>query len=471
MTASHRPSGRSPGPKGSKQKHGEAVPGAAARLEHACPGLSARIAAAAILGDVLVRNHALDECFAAASPISRLGGLEARDVALARSIVTAALRRLGTIRSALAGLLEKGLPRQVPELEATLVAAAAQLLFLNVRDHAAVDLAVRATRLEPRTAPYAALVNALLRNLIRARERILAESDPLMHDTPAWLAARWRSTYGEETARAIASAHRLEPTLDLTVLADTEAWAEKLDAHILPTGSLRLITHAKVDALPGYAEGAWFVQDAAAALPARFLRAGPGMKIADLCAAPGGKTAQLAAAGAAVTAVDRSAERLKTLAANLARLNLHADVMVADAATLQTAPFDAVLLDAPCLATGTIRRHPDIAWNKRPRDLEALVAVQARLLDRAAGLVKPGGMIVYCTCSLEPEENELQIDALMRHVPDLIRVPIKASEAGGLTELVNGRGELRTLPSHLPASEPRLAGLDGFFAARLQRVR
>lgn len=434
-----------------------------------CPGLAARVAAAAILNDIVARYHPLDECFSGTAILSRLGGLDSRDIALTRSIVTVALRRLGTIRAALAGLMDKGIPRQAAHLEWNLIAAAAQILFLDVPDHAAVDLAVRAARLEAKNAPYASLVNGVLRNLIREREKILRESDPLDHDTPAWLAARWKTTYGEATAHAIAAAHRQEPTLDLTVLSDPLAWAERLGAIVLPTGSLRLTTHTPVTELMGFADGSWFVQDAAAALPAKLLRAGPGTRVADFCAAPGGKAAQLAAAGAEVTAIDRSAERLKRLTANFARLNLHADVIVADIANLKAPSFDAILLDAPCLATGTIRRHPDIAWIKKPRDIAALTALQARLLDKAVELVKPGGLIVYCTCSLEPEENEMQIAALLRREAGIVRVPITPDEVGGLPEILNENGELRTLPLHLPAAEPRLSGLDGFFAARLLR--
>jgi 16S rRNA (cytosine967-C5)-methyltransferase len=237
----------------------------------------------------------------------------------------------------------------------------------------------------------------------------------------------------------------------------------------LPTGSLRLATHLPVAELAGYAEGEWWVQNAAAALPARLLQVGPGQRVADFCAAPGGKAAQLAAAGGEVIAIDRSAERLKGLAANFERLRLHADVIVADIATLKAAPFDAVLVDAPCLATGTIRRHPDIAWIKKPGDIAALVQAQSRMLDKAVELVKPGGAIVYCTCSIEPEEGELQIAALLRRNPDVARSLIRAAEVGGLAEIVNENGELRTLPSHLPAAEPRFSGLDGFFAARLVR--
>jgi len=412
---------------------GQAPSSLTARLQaDDCSGLAARVAAAVILSDVIARRHPLDESFAPDAALSRIGGLPPCDGALTRSIATVALRRLGTIRSALSKLLERQLPPQAAHLEWTLIAAAAQILFLDVPDYAAVDLAVRATRLEPKTAPFAALVNGVLRNLARARETIIAESDALDHDTPEWLARRWRQNYGEAQARAIASAHRQEPVLDLTVLSSPSHWAGRLGAVVLPTGSLRLRSHAKITELPGFAEGRWLVQDAAAALPARFLRVRTGMRVADFCAAPGGKTAQLAATGAAVVAIDRSAERLKKLAANLARLNLPADIIVADVVNLKAQAFDAILVDAPCLGTGTMRRHPDIAWIKRPHDLAALTTLQARLLDKAAELVKPGGTIVYCTCSLEPEENEMQISAFLRRHPGVTRVPITPPEVGNL---------------------------------------
>ena len=455
---------------GALNRPGQGGSAEAARLEaEHHPGLPARLAAAAILGDIIGKSHSLEECFSPGAIPARLGGLDARDVALARSIVTVALRRLGTIRAALGELLEKGLPRQVAHLEWTLIAAAAQVLFLDVPDHAAVDLAVRATRLESKTAPFAGLINGVLRNLARGREKILAESDPLDLDTPAWLAARWRKTYGDELARAIAAANRDEPTLDLTVKSDAALWAQRLGGIVLPTGSVRLNTHTPIAELGGYADGEWWVQDAAAALPARLLGVGPGVSAADFCAAPGGKAAQLAELGADVTAIDRSAERLKRLAANFQRLKLHADVIVADIVGLKAQPFDAILIDAPCLSTGTIRRHPDIAWTKKPTDIAALVAVQARMLDKAVELVKPGGAIVYCTCSLEPEEGEMQVAALLRRNPDVVRWPIAPAEVGDVAGVINENGELRTLPCHLPAPDPRLSGLDGFFAARLSR--
>jgi 16S rRNA (cytosine967-C5)-methyltransferase len=223
-----------------------------------------------------------------------------------------------------------------------------------------------------------------------------------------------------------------------------------------------------VTELEGFNSGEWWVQDAAAALPARLLNAGPGSRVADLCAAPGGKTAQIAAAGAEVTAVDRSAPRLRRLAENLKRLGLTVKTITADATTLEAEPFDAILLDAPCSATGTIRRHPDVAWLKSGNDITRLTQLQARLLDAAARLLKPGGTLVYSTCSLEPEEGERQIAALLARNPALERSPVTADEVGGHAEFITGLGELRTLPHHLPHAEPRLAGLDGFFAARLR---
>ena len=408
--------------------------------------------------------------FAPDAAPTRLGGLDDRDRALARSMVTVALRRLGTIRLALSQLVEKGLPRNCGMLEWILIAGAAQLLFLDTPDHAAVDLAVRAARLDSKSAPFAHLVNGVLRNLIRRRDDFLAQSDPLDDDTPHWLAARWRRIYGEDRAHAIAAALRDEPTLDLTVKADAAEWAEKLGGRLLPTGSIRLASHAPIPALPGYDEGAWWVQDAAAALPARLLAVKPGQRVLDLCAAPGGKTAQLAAAGARVIALDRSAERLKTLSANLARLQLEAAISVGDAGAYKSEPFDAVLLDAPCSATGTARRSPDVLWTKKPGDLAALAAIQAKILDHAVTLLKPGAALVYCVCSLEPEEGEAQIAALLRRNPDVARDPIDPSAFGLPPEAATRDGELRLFPDFFPHDDPRQRGLDGFFIARLKRL-
>lgn len=438
--------------------------------EPLAPGLAARLAAEQAIAEAIGQGRPLDEFFGASSIAPRLDGLDPRDRALARSIATVAMRRLGTIRKALAARLERGLPKKAGNLEATLIAGAAQLLFMDAADHAAVDLAVRAVKRDPRTQGFAGLANAVLRGIGRDREAILAASDPLNDDVPQWLALRWRKTYGEEAARAIARALREEPSLDVTVKSDAEGWAKRLGGVVLPTGSVRLVTHAPVPELDGFKDGEWWVQDAAAALPARLLGARAGERVADLCAAPGGKTAQLALSGAEVVALDRSAERLKRLTANLERLKLVAEPSVGDAATYEAPAFDAVLLDAPCSATGTIRRHPDVAWTKRAADVASLAQTQARMLARAARLVKSGGRLVYCVCSLEPEEGVAQIEALLRRDPDLRRVPIEPGELGLPPDAITPAGDLRTLPSHMPGQTPRLSGMDGFYAARLARA-
>jgi 16S rRNA (cytosine967-C5)-methyltransferase len=432
----------------------------------ATPGFLARWIASQAIMDALIKGKPFEERFGGENDASSRG-LDMRDRALARSIATVGLRRLGTIRKALLKYLEKGMPKKAGPLEGVLIAAAAQLLFMEASDHAAVDLAVRATRNDPASMPFAGLANAVLRNIARNKSELLESSDALDDDTPVWLAQRWRNRYGEATARAIAAANRLEPTLDLTVKSDASGWATRLGGRALPTGSVRLNTHTAIPELEGYAAGEWWVQDAAAAMPARLAPLSPGDRALDLCAAPGGKAAQFANAGASVVALDRSAERLKRLAGNLARLNLSAELAIADALTYQAAPFDVTLLDAPCSATGTIRRHPDVAWTKRPGDIVSLAKAQSELLDRAVSLTKPGGVLIYCTCSLEPEEGENQIAELLRRNSDLSRIPIEASEIGDLRECISERGDLRTLPCHLAADTPRQSGLDGFFAARL----
>ena len=431
------------------------------------PGLAARRIAADILDGVLRRSVALDEQLSGKGAHPGLASLADRDRALMRRLAATVLRRLGTLRHIVGGFLDKGFPPDAPRIETILLIGAAQILWLDVPDHAAVDLAVRLAQADRRAARYAGLVNAVLRRVAQNREASLIPSTVL--DTPAWLLARWTKTYGRDTARAIAEANGHEPALDLTVKHDAADWAERLHGRVLPTGTVRTLAHGAISLLPGFAEGAWWVQDAAAALPAHLFGDLSGKHVADLCAAPGGKTAQLAFAGARVTAVDRSAARLARLNENLSRLSLKADVVVADALEWQNGPFDAVLLDAPCSSTGTIRRHPDVPWLKGEADIAVLVSLQQRLLDRAVELLKPGGMLVYCVCSLEPEEAEQQIAALLARDPRVTRQPIAAADVFGCDEFVSGDGDLRTLPLQLPDPDPRWGGLDGFYAARLVR--
>jgi 16S rRNA (cytosine967-C5)-methyltransferase len=432
------------------------------------PGLAARRIAADILDGVLRRRIALDEQLSGKAAHPGLATLADRDRALMRRLTATVLRRLGTLRHLLGGFLEKGFPADAPRTETILLIGAAQILWLEVPDHAAVDLSVRLAQADHRAARYAGLVNAVLRRVAQNRATIPAEQ--VTRDTPEWLLKRWTKTYGADIARAIAQANGHEPALDLTVKQDAESWAEHLRGRVLPTGTVRTIAHGAISLLPGFSEGAWWVQDAAASLPARLLGDVRGLEIADLCAAPGGKTAQLAFAGARVTAVDRSAVRLARLRENLTRLSLQAETVTADALEWQPGPFDAVLLDAPCSSTGTIRRHPDVPWLKTEADLAGLTSLQQRLLDRAVDLLKPGASLVYCVCSLEPEEGVNQVAALLARNPNVARKPITAQDLFGHAEFVTADGDLRTLPLHLPDPDPRWGGLDGFYAARLTKT-
>jgi len=434
------------------------------------PGMAARRVAADILDNVLRRGRPLDEQFDDRQSSHGFGLLSERDRALTRNIVATVLRRLGTLRALLAGLLERGPPSDAPRVETALLVGAAQILFLDVPNHAAVDLSVRLAQADRRAGHFAGLVNAVLRRLTQEGAQRCAALDPAMLDTPAWLIERWSRAYGVDTARAIAQANSHEPALDLTVPRDTQDWAARLRGRVLPTGTVRMVPHGPVSLLPGFPEGAWWVQDAAAALPARLFGDVADLRIADVCAAPGGKTAQLATAGARVTAIDRSERRLSRLRENMTRLQLDVEIVVADAAEWQADALDGVLIDAPCSSTGTIRRHPDIAWLKRESDLAGLVDLQRRLLLHAVDLVRPGGIIVFCTCSIEPEEGELLVADVLAREPRLRRRPIIAGEIPGLDGLINAAGELRTLPCHWPDADSRMAGLDGFFAARMTRA-
>ena len=433
-------------------------------------GLASRRIAADILEGVLRRGRSLDDQLDGRGAHQGLASLAERDRALTRRLVATVLRRLGTLRHLVGLYLDRGLPADSPRVETALLVGAAQILWLDVPDHAAVDLSVRLVQADRRAAHYAGLVNAVLRRVAQNGAQQLRSKDTIALDTPDWLMARWQRACGDELARAIAAANGREPALDISVKSDPAHWAGALGGQVLPTGTVRTVVHGPVPRLPGYAEGAWWVQDAAAALPARLLGDVGGKSVADLCAAPGGKTAQLATAGARVTAVDRSAPRLERLKQNLARLGLAADAVAADATEWQSEPFDAVLLDAPCSATGTIRRHPDIPWLKRETDIATLAALQRRLLARAVELTKPGGLIVYCTCSLEPDEGADVVAELLVRDSRLCRRPVVAGEVHGRSEFLTADGDLRTLPCHLPDSNPQMSGLDGFYACRLARL-
>jgi 16S rRNA (cytosine967-C5)-methyltransferase len=444
---------------------------AVAKSLPAIPGLPARKTAARLLAAVVDAKTSLDGLTDNDHGHPQYMELDARDRALVRAILATALRYRVTIEALIQRRLERPLPQNARSLSHILHVAAAQMLFLDIPDSAAVDLAVSHAKSDPRTQRFAALVNGVLRALGRVKARALPAALAASVDAPDWLRDRLVSAYGEDKARAILTMHRLEAPVDFTARGDPSAWAERLGGVVLPTGSIRLERLAgPVGAMPGYDEGAWWVQDAAAALPARLLGDVAGQHVADLCAAPGGKTAQLIAAGARVTALDKSRNRLKRLASNLDRLGMQAEIVEADIAAWQPPVlFDAVLLDAPCSSTGTVRRHPDVPWTKSLADIDKLAKVQRALLDAAVRLVKPGGRIVFSNCSLDPLEGEELHAAFLASSPDIADDPVMPGEIPVADAFITSSGAVRTTPADMQMATPALSGMDGFFAARMRR--
>jgi 16S rRNA (cytosine967-C5)-methyltransferase len=417
-------------------------------------GVSARELALRVLDAALVDREPPEARFAREVEGQ---GLSARDRAFARLLYTTVLRRKAAIDMALSAHLREP-PRQRSAMN-LLRLGAAQLLYLKTAPHAGVGECVELAK-RRRLAPPG-LVNAVLRKLVGAEPPAIAPLEML----PGWLAGRWTRAYGPELAAAMAVAVGETPPLDLSVKDDPLAWAQRLGGRLVGPMTVRLADAGLVEDLSGYAEGAWWVQDLAASLPVRVLRPTSGERVLDLCAAPGGKTAQLLMAGAMVTSVERDAARAERLRANLRRLGLDAApgaaVVVADLLDYAPAePFDAVLLDAPCTATGTIRRHPDIMWIKGPADVVTLSALQQLLLAKAAGFVAPGGRLVYAVCSMEPEEGPEVVQRFLAAHPEFARAPIAEAETGISP---TAEGDLRTHPAMLADQ----GGMDGFYIARL----
>jgi 16S rRNA (cytosine967-C5)-methyltransferase len=424
---------------------------------------TARQVALDLIGAVMRRKRSLDD---AIEDNPAMAELSVRDRAFARLLVATVLRRLGQIDALIADCLNTPLAPRAAIVHDVLRLGIAQLMFLRTPPHAAVATSVDLAHARGFLS-HKGLVNAVLRRLsVEGPDRV-ERQDAARLNTPEWLWRSWCRAYGEGLAHAIATAHLKEAPLDLTLRADDEVWCEKLGATKLPTGSLRRAAGGSITALPGYAEGAWWIQDAAASLPVRLFNGITGRQVVDLCAAPGGKTAQLASAGAHVTAIDRSARRLDRLVTNLNRLGMPVSAVAADALTWRPdEPVDAVLLDAPCTATGAIRRHPDVPHLKQPEDVARLAVVQENLLRAAVEMLRPGGTLVYCTCSLEPEEGSERVEALLRSGAPIERQPLDPGEIAAPSEWVTSAGDLRTLPCHLSEYD----GLDGFYAARLVKT-
>lgn len=427
------------------------------------PASSARLSALSALVHTLEKHKPLDSCW----PQDRyFNSLSPSDRAFAQLLAKTTLRRLGQIDEMLKRFLEHPLPPKAMRIMHALRLGVVQLIWLETPPHAAVHSAVELAK-QLKLEKFSGLVNAVLKRVVKEGRAVIEAQDAAKINTPEWLWKNWVKTYGEATARKIAEQHMKEPPLDITVKTDAAAWAKELSGTVLPLGSVRLRDAKNLTRLKGFAEGDWWVQDVAATIPAKLLGNVKNKRVIDLCAAPGGKTAQLAAGGARVSAVDVSKDRIAMLKTNVHRLKLTADYVTTDATKWAPAEApDDILLDAPCSATGTIRRHPDVAWNKQPEDLTRLIQLQHKLLRHALDMLKPGGILVYSVCSLQPEEGEQQITALLAERKDVTLQPVTAAEIGGLQECLTKRGEVRTLPCHLA----ELGGMDGFYAAVLKKT-
>lgn len=425
-------------------------------------GLPARKAAQAVLIDVLHKRRPLD------AALVNLSGLSRPDAGFARAISSQTLRRLGQLDAVVRAFVARLPPphRAGPTFE-ILLAGACELLVLKVAAHAAVDAANKLAQEDTKARHFKPLINAVLRRIARDGAAVMAEQDAPRLNTPDWLWARWNEAFGTELSNDIAHAHLAQAPIDIVLRG------AQTDPTLIPEGGVKMLddvvrlgSSARVEELPGF-DGAWWVQDIAASLPVRLLGDVRGQEVLDLCAAPGGKTMQLAARGAHVTAIERDGERIKRLRANLERLGLDATLVTADVRDF--VPRERalnVLLDAPCSATGTIRRHPDLPWIKSAADIQACASAASDLIESAADMTAIGGRLVYAVCSLEGEEGEEQVEAFLARHREFARVSVTAAEMFGMNDWISQRGDLRTLPCYMAAQ----GGMDGFYAARLKRT-
>lgn len=412
-------------------------------------GLIARRAAVRLIDEVLENQRPLTDL------TSNFRALPAAEKARAMRLATTVLRNLGRADQVLIPYLKKPPLGTVMNI---LRLAVTEICHEGAQDYAVVDSAVAMTRKLRNSSHFAGLVNAVLRKVAKDGPAAwAAETDT---ELPDWVRLPLIKAYGVDGTLAIEAAHAAPPPVDLTFKNGVSAG---LVGEMLPNGSMRMNDAGQISILPGFESGDWWVQDAAATFPVLAMAPKPGERVLDMCAAPGGKTMQMAAMGAKVTAVDQSAERIKVVHENLARTGLDAEVIVADAFDLTEGGYDAILLDAPCSATGTLRRHPDLPFVKDGKDVGAIVALQGRMLDHALTLLKPGGRLVYCTCSLFPQEGEIQVQtALERHKG--LKVLDQTTAVVGLDAAWRTKeGGVRLRPDYWGEK----GGMDGFYFAVL----
>jgi len=420
-------------------------------------GIASRLAAFNALTDISGGRH-LDEA------MRHAGDLAQRDRAFVRLLVTTVLRRHGQIDRILGDIMSRRPAGRARDAIEVMRLGAAQLLFLETGAHAAVDSTVdlmRAAGFDSMTG----LANAVMRRLSRDGAAMLAATGP-QDNLPDWIRQSWQRDWGEDRTRRTMELAMMPPPLDITPARDHADWAARLEGVLVDGHTIRRDFDGDPTHLAGFDDGAWWVQDAAAALPARLFADLAGRRVIDLCAAPGGKTAQLIAAGAHVTAIDTSERRLRVLRRNLERLGMSAELVKIDGRRYRPdGKVDAVLIDAPCSATGTLRRRPDVPRHRTPADIDKLVKTQGELLATAAEWLAPGGCLIYATCSLQHEEGEAIIDAFLRR-PDnqMIIDPVSATEAGAFSPAVTDTGTLRIVPADFTC----IGGVDGFFIARLK---
>jgi 16S rRNA (cytosine967-C5)-methyltransferase len=430
-------------------------------------GMAARETAVRVIMAVTLKNRPLDLAF---DDMAESAKLDMRDRAFTMHIVMLVLRRYGSLNHIMNTLLDRGLPQNATWTKAAIVIGLAQILFMRTADFASAHQMVELVKnLEGKERGFAGLVNAVLRRAGREKETLLKslEDNPVV-DIPLWLRKRWIDAYGNETTQKLAVALQNEPMLDISLknTSDRAEYADKLETEVLPTGTLRR-SFTDIKRLEGYDKGAWWVQDLSASLPAKLFPSLKGKSVLDMCAAPGGKTLQLASMGAEVTAIDRSKNRLRRLQENLIRTNLTAEIVTADASTYTPSkPIDHILLDAPCSATGTYRRNPDVMLHKTPNDIEKLARLQCRILDHTFNLLPIGGTLIYCVCSIEPDEGVDQINNFLEHTSTAARQPIVADEVDGMSEIITASGDILCLPHY----RQNVGGMDGFYISRLTKT-